>query len=197
MNNPTYYQNTLSGYFNSAPTVFDLITNSVENPSVWFKQQLNIIHYIDFSIENSIFDFYKQKYPHHILPLLSLSKESIYLIATPASVTYGLYDTYVTVGAADQQEEESKLVDKVLEIGKAQSYHMAIWNELTNQNVPTRPTVVKDSLRIKHDLENPYIVESAYSARNSWATPYQTEGLNKIYYTTKYVCSISNGWSNC
>lgn len=180
LNNVVFYQNKIAQLFHSDATLNDFIKANVSNANEWFEKSLNIIHYIAPEVKNNIFDKMMKDYSNHVLPLLSLGKESVYMIANEASITYGLYDTYVTPNAVDKAQEEQTFIEKIKEVGDAQRAHINLWKELSDGRAPKLATIVKDAYRIKSDDENPYISQPQYTAERTWATQYQTEGLQQF-----------------
>ncbi|MGN0025830.1 MAG: ZmpA/ZmpB/ZmpC family metallo-endopeptidase, partial [Clostridium sp.] len=179
-----FYRNSIANQFTSQASLDSFIKESVSSDKVdtWFAENLKIIHYIDSELEGGVFNKFAKNAStlNHILPLLNLEKDTIYMIATDGSITYGLYDTYVTKKSPKQSVEEKALEAKVYEIGRAQKSHIDIWKELSGGRIPTKNTIVKDALRIKKEAEDPYKVESNYTASNSWTGKYDTDGLKEF-----------------
>ena len=179
----TLYNNVISVNFKKDADFKTFLINSVGevNKDAWFENNLKPLKYIDKDMKKGLFDRFAD-YPrtlNHILPLLNLPKESIYLIVNDASITYGLYDTYVYKNNASDEEN---LVKKLNEVGEAQKNHIKIWESLSNNLIPNRNTVVKDALRTKKaEDEKVYEVDSRYTSKNTWAGQYETIGLREFF----------------
>ena len=179
----TLYNNVISVNFKKDSDFRTFLINSVGegNKDSWFENNLKPLKYIDKDMKKGLFDRFAD-YPrtlNHILPLLNLPKESIYLIVNDASITYGLYDTYVYKNNASDEEA---LVKKLNEVGEAQKNHIKIWESLSNNLIPNRNTVVKDALRTKKaEDEKVYEVDSRYTSKNTWAGQYETIGLREFF----------------
>ena len=146
----TLYNNVISVNFKKDADFKKFLINSVgvANKDTWLEKNIKPLKYIDKDMKKGLFDRFadNQRTLNHILPLVNLPKESIYLIVNDASITYGLYDTYVYQNNA---ADEEALVKKLNEVGEAQKNHIKIWESLSNNLVPNRNTVVKDALRTK------------------------------------------------
>lgn len=179
----TLYNNVISVNFKKDSDFKTFLINSVGegNKDAWFENNIKPLKYIDKDMKKGLFDRFAD-YPrtlNHILPLLNLPKESIYLIVNDASITYGLYDTYVYKNNASDEEA---LVKKLNEVGEAQKNHIKIWESLSNNLIPNRNTVVKDALRTKKaEDEKVYEVDSRYTSKNTWAGQYETIGLREFF----------------
>ena len=176
------YANVLAPNFSKDKDFKSFLLSSIgkENRDKWFKDNLKVLNYVDEDMNKSLFDRFADydRTLNHILPLLNLNKESIYLIVNDATITYGLYDTYVT---DKNPAEEELLAKKIKEIGEAQKYHIKIWEKLSNNLIPNRNTVVKDALRIKQKGENAYEFDGKYTSKNTWAGKYDTYGLREFF----------------
>lgn len=176
------YANVLAPNFSKDKDFKSFLLSSIgkENRDKWFKDNLKVLNYVDEDMNKSLFDRFADydRTLNHILPLLNLKKESIYLIVNDATITYGLYDTYVT---DKNPAEEELLAKKIKEIGEAQKYHIKIWEKLSNNLIPNRNTVVKDALRIKQKGENAYEFDGKYTSKNTWAGKYDTYGLREFF----------------
>ena len=176
------YANVLVPNFSKDKDFKSFLLSSIgkENRDKWFKDNLKALNYVDEDMNKSLFDRFADydRTLNHILPLLNLKKESIYLIINDASITYGLYDTYVT---DKNPADEELLAKKIKEIGEAQKYHIKIWEQLSNNLIPNRNTVVKDALRIKQKGENAYEFDGKYTSKNTWAGKYDTYGLREFF----------------
>ena len=176
------YANVLAPNFSKDKDFKSFLLSSIgkENRDKWFKDNLKALNYVDEDMNKSLFDRFADydRTLNHILPLLNLKKESIYLIINDASITYGLYDTYVT---DKNPADEELLAKKIKEIGEAQKYHIKIWEKLSNNLIPNRNTVVKDALRIKQKGENAYEFDGKYTSKNTWAGKYDTYGLREFF----------------
>ena len=176
------YANVLAPNFSKDKDFKSFLLSSIgkENRDKWFKDNLKALNYVDEDMNKSLFDRFADydRTLNHILPLLNLNKESIYLIINDASITYGLYDTYVT---DKNPADEELLAKKIKEIGEAQKYHIKIWEQLSNNLIPNRNTVVKDALRIKQKGENAYEFDGKYTSKNTWAGKYDTYGLREFF----------------
>ena len=179
----TLYNNVISVNFKKDADFKTFLINSVGegNKDAWFENNLKPLKYIDKDMKKGLFDRFAD-YPrtlNHILPLLNLPKESIYLIVNDASITYGLYDTYVYKNNASDEEALAK---KLNEVGEAQKNHIKILESLSNNLIPNRNTVVKDALRTKKaEDEKVYEVDSRYTSKNTWAGEYDTVGLREFF----------------
>lgn len=177
---PYLYENIIAKEFNKDATLDKFIKSAIGEDKIdqWFKDNLKIINHISSDLKIGVFNKFSSDYItlSHVLPLLNLERESIYMIVTEASITYGLYDTYVS-----EKSEEGALETKVKEVGKAQEDHMDIWKTLSNNKVPYKNTIVKDALRVKEKGENPYEVNILYTSKNQWASKYQTSGLKEFF----------------
>ena len=95
----------------------------------------------------------------HILPLLTVSEDSIYMIATAATITYGIVDCYVDrtlkdTDAARYEEMREQFRQDVEHIAGQQKEFIDLWYRLAKPEVRGQLVsnrIVKDTLRIYAD----------------------------------------------
>ncbi len=99
---------------------------------------------------------------NHILPLLNVSENSIYVIATPATITYGTVDCYVdrALKASDSalyQEKINQFHQTVEKAADQQNEFIELWRRISKPEVKSLLTtnrIVVDSLALFSD--DPY-----------------------------------------
>ena len=133
---------TMDGWFKNASKAFIVETPSKENPNA----------------TTTLYSKLKsdEKLQAHILPLLNLSENSIYVIANSATITYGLVDTYVdrTLKQNNPVKYENKVDQFKKEVEKAasqQSEFIDFWYRIAKPGVRYKLNsnrLVVDSLRI-------------------------------------------------
>ncbi len=142
----------------------------------WFKKSSNayIVEQkseyngeLDYLVYNKLKKNSEQKY---LLPLLNVSENSVYVITTVTTTTFGLVDTYVDRdGTAEERQVQFKEFEtKLKETAKRQGTFLDFWfriaNKDTHHNLISN-RIVLDSLRIYN--KNPYI-----NARETWSKEY-------------------------
>ena len=142
----------------------------------WFKKSSNayIVEQkseyngeLDYLVYNKLKKNSEQKY---LLPLLNVSENSIYVITTVTTTTFGLVDTYVDrEGTTEERQVQFKEFEtKLKETAKRQGIFLDFWfriaNKDTHHNLISN-RIVLDSLRMYN--KNPYV-----NARETWSKEY-------------------------
>ena len=142
----------------------------------WFKKSSNayIVEQkseyngeLDYLVYNKLKKNSEQKY---LLPLLNVSENSVYVITTVTTTTFGLVDTYVDRdGTAEERKIQlNEFENKLKETAKRQGTFLDFWfriaNKDTHHNLISN-RIVLDSLRIYN--KNPYV-----NARETWSKEY-------------------------
>lgn len=120
----------------------------------------------------------------HILPLLTVSEDSVYLIATPATITYGIVDCYVDrklrdMDAALYAEKIGQFRQNLEHIAGQQRAFIDLWYRLAKPEVRgnlVSNRIVKDSLRIYAD--------TTVSAQAEWSAKFGEDaarGVNEFF----------------
>ena len=142
----------------------------------WFKKSSNayIVEQkseyngeLDYLVYNKLKKNSEQKY---LLPLLNVSENSVYVITTVTTTTFGLVDTYVDRdGTAEERQVQFKeFENKLKETAKRQATFLDFWFRISNKDTHHNlisNRIVLDSLRIYN--KNPYI-----NARETWSKEY-------------------------
>ena len=142
----------------------------------WFKKSSNayIVEQkseyngeLDYLVYNKLKKNSEQKY---LLPLLNVSENSIYVITTVTTTTFGLVDTYVDrEGTTEERQVQFKeFENKLKETAKRQATFLDFWFRISNKDTHHNlisNRIVLDSLRIYN--KNPYI-----NARETWSKEY-------------------------
>ena len=142
----------------------------------WFKKSSNayIVEQkseyngeLDYLVYNKLKKNSEQKY---LLPLLNVSENSIYVITTVTTTTFGLVDTYVDRdGTAEERQVQFKeFENKLKETAKRQATFLDFWFRISNKDTHHNlisNRIVLDSLRIYN--KNPYV-----NARETWSKEY-------------------------
>ena len=142
----------------------------------WFKKSSNayIVEQkseyngeLDYLVYNKLKKNSEQKY---LLPLLNVSENSIYVITTVTTTTFGLVDTYVDRdGTAEERQVQFKEFEtKLKETAKRQATFLDFWFRISNKDTHHNlisNRIVLDSLRIYN--KNPYV-----NARETWSKEY-------------------------
>ena len=142
----------------------------------WFKKSSNayIVEQkseyngeLDYLVYNKLKKNSEQKY---LLPLLNVSENSIYVITTVTTTTFGLVDTYVDrEGTTEERKAQlNEFENKLKETAKRQATFLDFWFRISNKDTHNNlisNRIVLDSLRIYN--KNPYI-----NARETWSKEY-------------------------
>ena len=142
----------------------------------WFKKSSNayIVEQkseyngeLDYLVYNKLKKNSEQKY---LLPLLNVSENSIYVITTVTTTTFGLVDTYVDrEGTTEERKAQlNEFENKLKETAKRQATFLDFWFRISNKDTHHNlisNRIVLDSLRIYN--KNPYI-----NARETWSKEY-------------------------
>ena len=142
----------------------------------WFKKSSNayIVEQkseyngeLDYLVYNKLKKNSEQKY---LLPLLNVSENSVYVITTVTTTTFGLVDTYVDRdGTAEERQVQFKeFENKLKETAKRQATFLDFWFRISNKDTHHNlisNRIVLDSLRIYN--KNPYV-----NARETWSKEY-------------------------
>ncbi|MDE6435039.1 MAG: Ig-like domain-containing protein [Lachnospiraceae bacterium] len=116
----------------------------------------------------------------HILPLLTVSEDSIYVIATAATITYGIVDCYVDRElkdtAPDLYEEKREQFRQDLEhVAGQQREFLDLWYRIAEPEVRGQLSsnrIVKDSLRI---YANPTV-----NAQTEWSAKFGKDAAKGV-----------------
>ena len=142
----------------------------------WFKKSSNayIVEQkseyngeLDYLVYNKLKKNSEQKY---LLPLLNVSENSIYVITTVTTTTFGLVDTYVDrEGTTEERKAQlNEFENKLKETAKRQATFLDFWFRISNKDTHHNlisNRIVLDSLRIYN--KNLYI-----NARETWSKEY-------------------------
>ena len=142
----------------------------------WFKKSSNayIVEQkseyngeLDYLVYNKLKKNLEQKY---LLPLLNVSENSIYVITTVTTTTFGLVDTYVDrEGTTEERKAQlNEFENKLKETAKRQATFLDFWFRISNKDTHHNlisNRIVLDSLRIYN--KNPYV-----NARETWSKEY-------------------------
>lgn len=142
----------------------------------WFKKSSNayIVEQkseyngeLDYLVYNKLKKNSEQKY---LLPLLNVSENSIYVITTVTTTTFGLVDTYVDrEGTTEERKIQlNEFENKLKETAKRQATFLDFWFRISNKDTHHNlisNRIVLDSLRIYN--KNPYV-----NARETWSKEY-------------------------
>ena len=142
----------------------------------WFKKSSNayIVEQkseyngeLDYLVYNKLKKNSEQKY---LLPLLNVSENSIYVITTVTTTTFGLVDTYVDRDGTteERQVQFNEFETKLKETAKRQATFLDFWFRISNKDTHHNlisNRIVLDSLRIYN--KNPYV-----NARETWSKEY-------------------------
>ena len=142
----------------------------------WFKKSSNayIVEQkseyngeLDYLVYNKLKKNSEQKY---LLPLLNVSENSIYVITTVTTTTFGLVDTYVDrEGTTEERQVQFKeFENKLKETAKRQATFLDFWFRISNKDTHHNlisNRIVLDSLRMYN--KNPYV-----NARETWSKEY-------------------------
>ena len=142
----------------------------------WFKKSSNayIVEQkseyngeLDYLVYNKLKKNSEQKY---LLPLLNVSENSVYVITTVTTTTFGLVDTYVDRdGTAEERKIQlNEFENKLKETAKRQATFLDFWFRISNKDTHHNlisNRIVLDSLRIYN--KNPYV-----NARETWSKEY-------------------------
>ena len=142
----------------------------------WFKKSSNayIVEQkseyngdLDYLVYNKLKKNSEQKY---LLPLLNVSENSIYVITTVTTTTFGLVDTYVDRdGTTEERKAQlNEFENKLKETAKRQATFLDFWFRISNKDTHHNliaNRIVLDSLRIYN--KNPYV-----NARETWSKEY-------------------------
>ena len=153
----------------------------------WFKKSSNayIVEQkseyngdLDYLVYNKLKKNSEQKY---LLPLLNVSENSVYVITTVTTTTFGLVDTYVDRdGTAEERQVQFKeFENKLKETAKRQATFLDFWFRISNKDTHHNlisNRIVLDSLRMYN--KNPYV-----NARETWSKEYGdnvSKGISEI-----------------
>ena len=142
----------------------------------WFKKSSNayIVEQkseyngeLDYLVYNKLKKNSEQKY---LLPLLNVSENSIYVITTVTTTTFGLVDTYVDrEGTTEERKAQlNEFENKLKETAKRQATFLDFWFRISNKDTHHNlisNRIVLDSLIIYN--KNPYV-----NARETWSKEY-------------------------
>ena len=142
----------------------------------WFKKSSNayIVEQkseyngeLDYLVYNKLKKNSEQKY---LLPLLNVSENSVYVITTVTTTTFGPVDTYVDRdGTAEERQVQFKeFENKLKETAKRQATFLDFWFRISNKDTHHNlisNRIVLDSLRMYN--KNPYV-----NARETWSKEY-------------------------
>ena len=142
----------------------------------WFKKSSNayIVEQkseyngeLDYLVYNKLKKNSEQKY---LLPLLNVSENSVYVITTVTTTTFGLVDTYVDrEGTTEERKAQlNEFENKLKETAKRQATFLDFWFRISNKDTHHNlisNRIVLDSLRIYN--KNPYV-----NARETWSKEY-------------------------
>ncbi|WP_394883823.1 ZmpA/ZmpB/ZmpC family metallo-endopeptidase [Clostridium tertium] len=168
-NNQNAYIKLFRGTITDSPSLLDFLEenkNKLE-PDVpmeqWFQKASNALIVEKTSKENpsattALYSKLKSdtRLQSHILPLLNVSENSIYVTTNSATITYGLVDTYVdrTLKQSNPDIYQNKFEEFKKEVDKAanqQSAFIDFWYRIAKQEVRSNlqsNRLVIDSLRI-------------------------------------------------
>ena len=158
-------------------TIFDFIESSLNKyyPSIsaseWFKDRSNA-YIVEAKSSNQNIDtsFYNKmkndpKLSDHLIPLLSLSQDNIYVISTMSTVSYGLVDTYVDRKESNYNESKRKFEADLQETANKQEEFLDFWYRISNK----RDTLLNGNNIIIIDTMRKY---GEGSTRDLWAPKY-------------------------
>ena len=158
-------------------TIFDFIENSLNkyypamSASEWFKDRSNA-YIVEAKSSNQNVDtsFYNKmkndpKLSDHLIPLLSLSQDNIYVISTMSTVSYGLVDTYVDRKESNYNESKRKFEADLQETANKQEEFLDFWYRISNK----RDTLLNGNNIIIIDTMRKY---GEGSTRDLWAPKY-------------------------
>ena len=158
-------------------TIFDFIENSLNkyypamSASEWFKDRSNA-YIVEAKSSNQNVDtsFYNKmkndsKLSDHLIPLLSLSQDNIYVISTMSTVSYGLVDTYVDRKESNYNETQRKFEADLQETANKQEEFLDFWYRISNK----RDTLLNGNNIIIIDTMRKY---GEGSTRDLWAPKY-------------------------
>ena len=158
-------------------TIFDFIESSLNkyypamSASEWFKDRSNA-YIVEAKSSNQNVDtsFYNKmkndsKLSDHLIPLLSLSQDNIYVISTMSTVSYGLVDTYVDRKESNYNESKRKFEADLQETANKQEEFLDFWYRISNK----RDTLLNGNNIIIIDTMRKY---GEGSTRDLWAPKY-------------------------
>ncbi|MDW8720499.1 ZmpA/ZmpB/ZmpC family metallo-endopeptidase [Streptococcus suis] len=168
-NNLTTYQKKIAPITKQADLVRFIESQvprwvSGQDVETWFKETSKA-HIVESTSPNGNSSLYQQlkadtpRLASHILPLLTLSSDSVLALATTDTITYGLRDTYLPVGTATDTLQAS--LDKTVQ---SQQEFIDVWYRISEKSdtLRTHPTVVVvDSLQA--------LGQANESARSLWS----------------------------
>ncbi|MDE6624895.1 MAG: hypothetical protein K2K56_00845, partial [Lachnospiraceae bacterium] len=116
----------------------------------------------------------------HILPLLTVSEDSIYVIATAATITYGIVDCYVDRELKDTapelyEEKREQFRQDLEHIAGQQREFLDLWYRIADPEVRGQLSsnrIVKDSLRI---YANPTV-----NAQTEWSVKFGRDAAKGV-----------------
>nr|WP_317333844.1 ZmpA/ZmpB/ZmpC family metallo-endopeptidase [uncultured Romboutsia sp.] len=168
-NNKNAYDKLFKGTITESKSLLEFLEtnkNKLEpgtTMDTWFKNTSKALIVEKSSNENprAITSLYSKlksdtRLQSHILPLLNVSENSIYVVANSATITYGLVDTYVdrTLKQSNPNEYQSKIEEFKKEVEKAanqQSEFIEFWYRIAKPEDKSKLNsnrLVVDSLRI-------------------------------------------------
>ncbi|ENZ5663390.1 ZmpA/ZmpB/ZmpC family metallo-endopeptidase [Enterococcus hirae] len=150
----------------SEKNVTDFIENNLKNSDVntWFKNtsKAYIVEGTESNIttgEKRIYHKLKENtvYQNHILPLLTVSENSIYAISNSVGITYGLVDTYCNrekAGSDEYKNKIEKFKKQLNKINEEQSSFIDFWHRILKKD------------QIKQKLNNTVIMIEGHIVTN-------------------------------
>ena len=170
--NYIFKEQTIPEFLENNKNMFDPSLNIND----WFKKSSNayIVEQkseyngeLEYLIYNKLKKNSEQKY---LLPLLNVSENSIYVITTVTTTTFGLVDTYVDRdGTTEERKAQlNEFENKLKETAKRQATFLDFWFRISNKDTHHNlisNRIVLDSLRIYN--KNPYV-----NARETWSKEY-------------------------
>ncbi|HEL1997415.1 TPA: YSIRK-type signal peptide-containing protein, partial [Streptococcus suis] len=144
---PLTSQTDLAAFVEKGVSLFDPILSEEE----WFKQTTKA-HIVEATNAYSSASLYEKikidgRLKNHLIPLLSLSSDSIYAISTSNTVNYGLKETYVNPSQAGSQQDFLATLSRYAE---HQQEFLNFWYRLTQkkeQLTNHAPIIVVDSVQ--------------------------------------------------
>ncbi|HEL1645424.1 TPA: YSIRK-type signal peptide-containing protein [Streptococcus suis] len=155
-NNLVTYQRKLSSITNHADAI-QFIESQVprwtgqEDVSAWFKDTSKA-YIVEASSPHGQTKLYttlrdSQRWQNHILPLLNLSDDSLYVISTTNTITYGAVDTYL---AEKNDSNRAALKTTIADYATHQQAFLDFWYRISEQSERLKtyePIIVTDSLQ--------------------------------------------------
>ena len=170
-------------------TIFDFIESSLKkyypamSASEWFKDKSNayIVEAKSNNVDTSFYNKMKNdsKLNSHLIPLLSLTQNSIYVISTMSTVSYGLVDTYVDRNGSAYNETMKKFEADLQETANKQEAFLDFWYRisknkdilLNGDNIIVIDTMRKYGQGTTQDLWAPKYGDQTLSGIREFITP--------------------------